>query len=103
MNLVKYQEKTFELRGFKVMLDRDVAEALGVETRELNQNAGRSPKWEKVRERGEEFLYRFQVTAEEVENLRSQFVIFNEIKYLPWVYTQRGCSHFGTSLNSDEA
>jgi len=38
-------ERVIEIRGQKVMLDRDVAEALGVESRDVNQNAKDSPKW----------------------------------------------------------
>ena len=77
------------VRGEKVMLDNDLAELYGVETRALNQavkrNASRFP---------EDFM--FQLTAEEagaVHRSRSQSVILKRgenIKYLPYVFTEHG-------------
>ena len=93
----------YTVRGQKVMLDRDVAVALGVETKQLNENATRSPKWTFLRDQGIEAEYRFQLTVEEVENLRSQIATFNDFKYLPYVYTRKGCTYFGTSMNSPQA
>ena len=61
------RSKIYEMRGQKVMLDRDLASMYGVETRALNQavkrNAERFP---------EDFM--FQLTATEWDNLKSQFV-----------------------------
>jgi len=66
------ESRIFVLRGHRVMLDRDLAELYGVETRALNQavkrNHDRFP---------EDFM--FQLTLEEgkaVLALRSQNVIF---------------------------
>lgn len=94
------QRQIFLIRGKQVMLASDVAKALGVETRQINENANQSPKWEDLRD---DDNYRFQLTRDELENLRSKFSIFQDFKHLPWVYTQLGCNHFGTSLNSAEA
>ena len=59
--------KIYLIRGQKIILDSDLAEFYGVETKVLNQavkrNAGRFP---------EDFM--FQLTAIEFENLKSQFV-----------------------------
>lgn len=110
MELTQFEDSIFTVRGQKVMLDANVAQALGVETKELNKNASRSPKWEFLRDQKVEDTYRFQLTQKEVETLKSQNVIsrwqfgtFNNSNYLPWVYTSRGCYHFGTSLRSQEA
>ena len=58
----------YKIRGYQVMLDADLASIYQVETRRLNEavkrNIGRFPP---------EFM--FQLTKEEYENLRSQFVI----------------------------
>ena len=66
------QDKIYEIRGQRVMLDRDLAEMYGVTTSALNQavkrNAQRFP---------EEFM--FQMTDVEVENWKSQIVISNSI------------------------
>ena len=62
------QSKIYEIRGQKVMLDRDLAEMYGVEVRALNQavkrNIDRFPS---------DFM--FQLNEEEWANLKSQFVI----------------------------
>ena len=61
------QDKIYEIRGQRVMLDRDLAEMYGVTTSALNQsvkrNAQRFP---------EEFMFRISKT--EWENMSSQFV-----------------------------
>lgn len=59
------QSKIYEIRGHKVMLDRDLAEMYGVETRTLNQAVKRN-----IDRFPEDFM--FQLTKE--ESLRSQIV-----------------------------
>ena len=95
--------KVIEVRGVKVMLDRDVAAALEVEIRQVNENANRSPKWEYLRESGVEAQYRFKLTEEDAARLQSQFAIGNDNQHLPWVYTRKGCAYFGTSMTSPAA
>ena len=81
------QNKIYEIRGQRVMLDRDLAEMYGVTTSALNQavkrNAQRFP---------EEFM--FQMTDVEVENWKSQIVISNSItrglRHKPYVFTEQG-------------
>ena len=81
------QDKIYEIRGQRVMLDRDLAEMYGVTTSALNQavkrNAQRFP---------EEFM--FQMTDVEVENWKSQIVISNSItrglRHKPYVFTEQG-------------
>ena len=61
------QDKIFTIRGVQVILDRDLAILYGVETKVFNQavkrNIQRFPQ-----------KFRFQLTEEEYDNLRSQFV-----------------------------
>src|SRR4029079_18917672 len=80
--------KIYLIRGQKVMLDRDLAELYGVETKVLNQavkrNAARFP---------EDFM--FQLTKSEWESLRSQIVTLETgrgkyPKYAPTVFTEQG-------------
>jgi hypothetical protein len=89
------------LRGHRVILDRELAAIYGVETRTLNQavkrNAERFP---------EDFM--FQLTAEEVELSRSQTVILNpgrgqNIKYLPYAFTEHGAIQAANILSSPRA
>jgi len=90
--------KIYLIRGQKVMLDKDLAELYGVETRILNQairrNADRFP---------EDFM--FQLTAAEFEILRSQIVIssWGGVRYLPMAFTEQGVSMLSGVLNSETA
>ena len=92
------QSKIYEIRGQKVMLDRDLAELYGVETRVLNQavkrNAERFP---------EDFM--FQLTQHEWGNLKSQFVIssWGGIRKLPYVFTELGVAMLSSVLASKTA
>ena len=73
MQISLIANKIYEIRGQKIMLDRDLAELYQVETRVLNQairrNITRFPK---------DFM--FQLTAIEFADWKSQIVIPNSIK-----------------------
>jgi len=90
--------KIFLIREKKVMLDRDLAELYGVETRVLVQavrrNLDRFPL---------EFM--FQLTKEEFDNLISQFVIssWGGTRKLPFVFTEHGVLMLSSVLNSERA
>jgi len=93
------ENKILLIRGEKVMLDRDLAILYGVSTRILNQavkrNAERFPK---------DFM--FQLTQEESEVSRSQFVTLKRgqnIKYFPYVFTEPGVAMLSSVLNSERA
>ena len=74
----------YEIRGQKVMLDSDLANLYGVETKRLNENMRRNYK-----RFPPEFT--FQLTDEEWKNLRSQIATFSNIrKYKPYVFTEHG-------------
>lgn len=91
------RSKIYEIRGQKVMLDRDLAIMYGVETRALNQavkrNADRFP---------EDFM--FQLTDEEVQNWKSQIVMSNSVKMgmrrNPYAFTELGVAMLSSVLTS---
>ena len=91
------ERKIYLIRGHKVMLDRDLAELYGVETRVLNQavrrNLDRFP---------EDFM--FALTRDEIMNL-SQIVISSRIKHAPsvFVFTEQGVAMLSGVLNSARA
>ena len=94
------KEKIFYIRGKQVMLDSDVAMAYHCETRIINQAVKRNI--ERFPER-----FCFQLTHEEVENLKSQFVIssLKENNYggrrkLPYVFTEQGIAMLSGLLKS---
>ena len=94
------QRRILLIRGHKVMLDSDLAELYGVETKVLGQavrrNAERFP---------EDFM--FQLTWEEsLELSRSQFVTLKQgrnIKYRPFVFTEQGVAMLSSVLRSKQA
>ena len=87
------------IRGQKVMLDRDLAELHGVETKQLKRqvrrNEGRFP---------EDFM--FELTLEEAESSRSQIGTLKQgenIKYLPMAFTEQGVAMLSSVLGSEHA
>jgi len=94
------QSKIYEIRGQKVMLDRDLAEMYGVETRALNQAVKRNIDRFPV-----DFM--FQLTDEETEIWKSQIVITNSIKMgvrrNPFAFTELGVAMLSSVLNSKTA
>ncbi|NII85975.1 MULTISPECIES: ORF6N domain-containing protein [unclassified Pedobacter] len=90
--------KIYELRGLKVMLDSDLAELYGVETKRLNEQVGRNPdRFPK------DFM--FQLTDDEWLNLKSQFATssWGGRRKLPYVFTEHGILMLSSVLNSKQA
>ncbi len=83
------ESKILLIRGQKVMLDADLAELYGVETKRLNEQVRRN-----IERFPEDFM--FQLTAEEAVNLRSQIATSNSPagrggrRYLPFAFTEHG-------------
>ena len=116
---VLIESKIFVIRGKQVMIDRDLAELYGVETKRITEavkrNAERFP---------EEF--RFQLTKDEYDFLRSQIATLKtnndflrsqivtlktepedqrgkHAKYLPYVFTEQGVAMLSAVLHSETA
>ncbi|KAA6308567.1 hypothetical protein EZS27_039790, partial [termite gut metagenome] len=99
--LISIEQKINEIRGQRVMLDFDLAEMYQVETKVLNQsvkrNIGRFPT---------DFM--FQLTREEYNSLRSQFVTLETgrgkySKYEPFAFTEHGAFALSFVLKSEIA
>jgi phage regulator Rha-like protein len=87
------------VRGNKVILDADLAELYGVETRVLKQAVRRNKKRFPA-----DFM--FELTKEENQSLRSQNVILERgkhSKYLPFAFTEQGVAMLSSVLNSERA
>ena len=113
-DLILIQQKIFEIRGQKVILDRDLAALYQVETKVLNQAVKRN-----IERFPEDFM--FQLTKEEYKNLRSQVVTLENddeflrsqnvtidmrgrhVKYLPYAFTEHGVVMLASLLRSDIA
>jgi ORF6N domain. len=114
MELSTIQNKIYEIRGCRVMLDFDLAEMYQVETRILNQSVKRNTK-----RFPSDFM--FQLSQEEWENLKSQIVMSSKNednssqivmssnrkhrggKYVPFAFTEQGIAMLSGLLNSDIA
>ena len=92
--------KIILLRDQKVLIDRDLAELYGVETRILNQAVKRN-----IKRFPDDFM--FQMTKEEFEIWKSQIVISNSdrmgLRKPPFVFTEQGVAMLSSVLNSDRA
>lgn len=103
MEIQLIQSKIYTIRGQKVMLDRDLSEMYGIETRALKQAVRRNIE----RFEGDDFM--FELTPDEVQELsRSQIVIMNSgrgynIKYAPFAFTELGVAMLSSVLNSKTA
>ena len=117
--LQKIQSKIYEIRGQRVMLDRDLAAMYGVETKVLNQAVKRN-----IERFPEDFMFQLTkgeceiltndilrsqfVTARSTEyntdlNLRSQFVTakdFTKSRTLPYAFTEQGVAMLSSVLRS---
>lgn len=97
------QSKIYEIRGQRVMLDRDLAELYGIETKRLKEAVKRNIE----RFEGEDFM--IQLTPDEVNELsRSQFATLNKgrgynIKYAPFAFSELGVAMLSSVLNSATA
>ena len=98
MDIQVIQNKIYEIRGYKVMLDFDLAEMYQVETRILNQSVKRN-----IRRFPPDFM--FQLTNNEREILMSQFVIssWGGTRKLPFAFTEQGIAMLSGLLNSEVA
>jgi hypothetical protein len=106
--IASIESAIYLLRGQRVMIDSDLAAIYGVTTKRLN---------EQVRRNHSRFPedFAFQLRAEELTNLRSQFATSSlksqraiskrhgGRRYLPWAFTEHGALMLANILNSDIA
>lgn len=92
------QDKIYYVRGHKVMLDFDLAAIYGYTTKAFNQQV-------KNNENRFEEDFRFKLTREEVENLRSKNLTssWGGSRYLPFAFTEQGVYMLMTVLKGDLA
>ncbi len=93
------QNKIYEIRGQRVMLDFDLAALYQVETRTLKQTVRRN-----IERFPEDFMFELSETEFNMlkNNLRSQFVTSNKggIRYMPFAFTEQGVSMLSAVLKS---
>lgn len=95
----KVKTQILEIRGYRVMIDKDIAEYFGTTTGNLNRAMKRNIKRFPAN-------FCFQLTSDECS--RFQIGILNggrgsNIKYLPYVYTEQGVAMLTSALHTDRA
>ncbi len=94
------ENKIYTIRGYQVIFDRDLAKLYNVETKvfkqSVNRNIDRFP-----------YDFMFELTKEELEKWRSQFVTSNSdkmgLRRSPYVFTEQGVSMLSAILKSKTA
>ena len=91
-------EKIYVIRGTKVMLDHDLAELYGIETKQLKRAVRRN-----IDRFPEDFM--FELTTEEFNDLRSQFGTssWGGARYVSMAFTEHGVLMLSSVLNSERA
>lgn len=92
--------KIYLIRGKKVMIDRDLAELYGVETKQLKRAVRRN-----IERFPADFM--FEMNNEELKNWRCQFGTSNEdhmgLRYPPFCFTEYGVLMLASVINSERA
>src|SRR6266567_7578225 len=95
--------KIYLVRGQKVMMDRDLAELYGVETKQLKRQVKRN-----IDRFPDDFM--FELNDDEFQNWRSQIGTSNSnegdkmgLRYAPFVFTEQGVAMLSSVLNSERA
>jgi phage regulator Rha-like protein len=99
--LTKIRNVIYEIRGYKVLLDYDLAELYGVEVKRLNQSIKRN-----IKRFPSDFM--FKLTQREWNILRSQFATakyrdISKVRFTPYVFTEHGILMLSNVLNSQKA
>ena len=102
VDLQLIQSKIYEIRGHKVMIDRDLAELYQVTTGNLNKSVQRN-----IKRFPTDFM--FQLTKEEFDQLKTNLIFQNGIsnwggtRKLPYAFTEQGLAMLSGILSSDTA
>ena len=93
-----YQTLIYEFRGYKVMLDFDLAILYGVETKRLKEQVRRN-----ITRFPEDFM--FELNKDEIDNLRSQIATssWGGTRYAHMAFTEQGVAMLSSVLSSEKA
>ncbi len=116
MQIIKtIQNRIYEIRGERVMLDFDLSRLYEVETKVLNQAVKRNIKrfpadfmFQLTKEEFESLKFQWETSDSNSPFLRSQFVTLETgrgkyTKYMPYAFTEQGIAMLSGILNSDKA
>jgi phage regulator Rha-like protein len=109
------QNRIYEIRGERVMLDKDLAALYEVETKVFNQAIKRNSKrfpgdfmFQLTKDEWASLKFQIETQEKQHDSLRSQIVTLKtgrgeHSKYLPYVFTEQGVAMLSGVLNSDRA
>jgi hypothetical protein len=106
------QTRIYEIRGQRVMLDRDLAALYEVETKALNlavkRNSKRFPAdfmFQLTKEEFDSLRFQNETSKSPGNSIRSQIETSNRggTRYLPYAFTEQGVAMLSGILNSDKA
>lgn len=98
-NLIQIQNLIYEIRGQKVMIDRDLAELYGVKTYRLNEAVKRN-----IKRFPDDFM--FKLNENELKELIANCDRFKTLKHSsnpPYAFTEHGVTMLASVLNSEKA
>ncbi len=101
-NIIEVESKIITLRDQQVILDSDVAELYGVQTKEINQAVRNNPEKFPIG-------YIWELSTEETQSLRSKILTLKNLgrgqhsKYPPKAFTEKGLYMLATILKSPQA
>ena len=94
------KEKLYEVRGVKVMLDSDLAEIYGYETKNFNRQVKNNAK----KFEGDEFMFRLTKTEfDEILRCKNFTSSWGGSRYTPYAFTEQGVYMLMTVLRGDLA
>ncbi len=98
MEIEVIQNKIFEMRGCKVMLDFDLALLYNIENKRLKASVRRN-----INRFPEDFM--FELNEMEFTNLRTKFSSssYGGLRYMPFAFTEQGIAMLSSVLNSEKA
>jgi len=98
MELQVIQNKIYEIRGQRVMLDFDLAELYDTETKRLKEAVRRN-----IARFPDDFM--FELSPDEWKILRTQFATssWGGLRYLPFAFTEQGVAMLASVLKSETA
>lgn len=109
------QNRIYEIRGERVMLDKDLSDLYEVDTKVFNQSVKRHIKrfpkdfmFRLTKQEWEDIRFQAESLQISKSSLRSQFVTLKtgrgqHSKYLPYAFTEQGIAMLSGILNSDRA
>lgn len=101
MEIEIIQNKIFEIRGYKIMLDFDLALLYNIENKRFKETVRRN-----INRFPSDFM--FELSKIEYDSLRTQFASLKNgrgqhLKYMPFAFTEQGIAMLSSVLNSEKA